>query len=104
MADRDDETLSVLMEYLYHPSQQVRAWVSGALLYWPDAVLQPKLLATLRAKGPTDVLVQAIRGNASEVADISLPFLFSDNALLFHGAIRAVALAVQQKRGIRSEE
>ncbi len=42
MADRDDETLQseLLMEYLYHPSQQVRSvGIRSALLYWPDAVL-----------------------------------------------------------------
>ncbi len=61
--------------------------------------MQPKLLATLRAHGPTDVLIQATKGNTAEVADISLPFLFSDNALLFHGAIRAAGLAEVQQNG-----
>ena len=100
LAVRDDETLAVLMEYLYHPSQRVLGWASSALPYWPDAVVQPRLMETLRANGPTEVMVQGIKGNVSEVAEISLPFLFSSDAVLFQGAIRAASAALAATSGI----
>lgn len=100
LAVRDDETLAVLMEYLYHPSQRVRGWALSALPYWPDAVVQPRLMETLRANGPTDVVVQGMKGNVAELAEISLPFLFSSDAVLFQGAIRAANVAVPATSGI----
>jgi hypothetical protein len=100
MAVRDDETLGVLMEYLYHPSPQVRGWVLSALAYWPDSVVQPRLMETLRANGPSNVVVQGIKGNTAEVAEISLPFLFSSDAVLFQGALTGARCAIAEGSGI----
>ena len=100
MAVRDDETLAVLMEYLFHPSQRVRAWASSALLYWPESVVQLRLPEALRANGPSDVVVYGLKGNVSELAQASLPFLLSEDAVLYHGAIRAANAALAATSGI----
>jgi len=100
LAARDDETLAVLMEYLYHPDKGVRRWAFTALPYWPDSIVQPRLMEASRANGPSDVVVQGIKGYTAEIVEISLPYLFSEDAVLFQGAIRAAHAALTSATGI----
>jgi hypothetical protein len=85
----DDDALSVLLEYLYHPSPRVRAYAANALYYWPDSVVEPRLMETLRANGPSPAVVGRFASHASEFAEAALPWFFSDDPVLFQGAIAA---------------
>jgi hypothetical protein len=90
----DDEALSVVLEYLYHPSARVRAYASDALYYWPDSVVEPRLMATLRANGPAPSAPSWVARHASELLETALPAFFSGDPVLFQGAIAAARNAL----------
>ena len=94
LALRNDEALSVLLEYLYHPSPRVRAYAADALYYWPDSVIEPRLMETLRTNGPSPSVAGRAGSHASEVVEAALPYLFSDDLVLFQGAIAAARNAL----------
>jgi hypothetical protein len=90
----DDEALSVLLEYLYHPSSRVRAYASDALYYWPESVVEPRLMQTLRRNGPAPFLPLWFGRHAAELVDTALPYFVSDDPVLFEGAIAAARSAL----------
>lgn len=95
LALRNDEALKVFLEYLYHPSDLVRRYAGLALYYWPDIEVDKRLLALVRANGPTDVAVQRLaKLHAQELVDSALPYLTSDDAVLRRGAVSASRAAL----------
>ncbi len=94
LADPDDEALSVLLEYLYHPNARVRAYASDALYYWPDSVVEPRLMETLRTKGPAPFVPLWAGARTSELLDAALPYFSSDDPVLFQGAVTAARNAL----------
>jgi hypothetical protein len=100
LAVRDDETLGVMLEYLYHASPRVRAYAMNALYYWPDAVVEPRLLMSLKANGPSSVVVDRLRPHVAEMAQAAIDYLFSDDPILFQGAIRAAGAALDERNTI----
>ena len=103
LALRDDQALSLLEDYLYHASPRVRSYAADALYYWPDSVIEPRLLATLRANGPSAVVVRRLSSHASEVAEAAIPYFFSDDLVLFQGAIAAAGAALSDSAQIDPE-
>lgn len=99
----DDEALSVVLEYLYHPSPRVRAYASDALYYWPDTVVEPRLMETLRAKGPAPSLPTWIGTHASELVEAAIPYFSSDDPVLFEGAIAAARNALSPTTAMSPE-
>jgi hypothetical protein len=49
---RNDETLWTLLGNLYNGTAVVRGYAADALYYWPDSVIIPQLLQSLRSYGP----------------------------------------------------
>ena len=86
LAVRDQDTLSTLLGYLYHPDPAVREYVAYALHYWPESVVTPILLETLREKGPTTEAARYLGPGSPGLLDLSLPWLTSDNKILAAGA------------------
>jgi len=91
---RNDEAFQVLTEYLYHASPRVRAYAADALYFWPDSVAVPRLLETLRANGPAPTVMQRLSSHASEIGLASLDYFYSDDPVLFQGAIAAARVVV----------
>jgi hypothetical protein len=52
LARRDDKTLGVLLDYLYHPSPLVSTYAANALAYWPDSLIEMWLADIQRTRGP----------------------------------------------------
>jgi len=96
LARPDDEALNILLEYLYHASPRVRSYAADALYYWPDAIVEPRLLATLHANGPSPVVAARLKAHVSEVVAASMDYFFSDDPVLFQGAIAAARLALAE--------
>ena len=94
LALRDDQALRLLEDYLYHASPRVRSYAADALYYWPDSVIEPQLLEVLRANGPSAVVVRRLGAHASEVAEAAIPYFFTDDLVLFQGAIAAASVAL----------
>jgi len=92
LARRDDEALVVFLEYLYHPSDLVRRYAALALYYWPDADVDRRLIALVRANGPTDAVAQRLR--TPELFDSALPYLMSDDVVLRRGAVATCQAAL----------
>lgn len=91
----DNEALSVVLEYLYHPSARVRAYASDALYYWPGSVVEPRLMETVRTRGPVQYIpLPWATAHASELLESALPYFFSDDPALFQGALTAARNAL----------
>jgi len=100
LASRDDETLRILLEYVYHASPRVRAYAGNALYYWPDAVIEPRLLEALKTNGPSAVIIQRLAPHIPELADAAVNYLFSDDPVLFQGAIRAAGAVLDARNAL----
>ena len=87
LAVTNDETLSVVLEYLYHPSAAVRTYAARALYYWPDALVSQRLFETMRVNGPAPTVVDRVRPHLAELARPALNYLHSDDPVLVDGAI-----------------
>jgi len=99
----NDEALSVVLEYLYHPSPRVRAYASDALYYWPRSVVEPRLMETLRTNGPAPSVPLWVGPHASELLDAALPYFVSDDPVLFEGAIAAARNALSPTTAMSPE-
>lgn len=99
----NDEALSVVLEYLYHPSPRVRAYASDALYYWPNSVVEPRLMETLRTNGPAPSVPLWVGPHASELLEAALPYFFSDDPVLFQGAITTARNALSPTTNISPE-
>jgi len=81
----DDAHLRLLTDYLYHPSDTVRRCASLGLDYWPAEQIDRRLTELLRARGPSDVLVERTYRSPGAVKSI-LPYLRSTDPVLVRGA------------------
>jgi hypothetical protein len=81
-------TLSVVVEYLYHPDETVRRYASAALDWWSEAEVERRLAEAIRTSGPSDVVMGRYSTRpAPELIDPMLPYLQSDNPVLLRGAL-----------------
>jgi hypothetical protein len=95
----DDESFEILAAYLYHPFQGVRRYAQLALSYWPEDVVQDRLLQLLQSKGPSDEIVYRLayqqpflKAHSSEIIRASLKDMDSDSKVLREGAIRGIGV------------
>ena len=54
------ETLWTLLGNLYNGTSVVRAYAADALYYWPDSVIIPQLLQSLRSYGPVPEAIERL--------------------------------------------
>ena len=88
----DPATLSVVVDYLYHPDQAVRRYASAALDWWPEAEVERRLAEAIRTSGPSDAVMGRYSTRpAPELIDPMLPYLQSDNPVLLRGALLGLA-------------
>jgi hypothetical protein len=81
-------TLSVVVEYLYHPDVMVLRYAAAALDWWPEAEVEHRLAEAIRTRGPSDVMMRRFgRRPAPDLIDPILPYLQSDNPVLLRGAL-----------------
>jgi hypothetical protein len=97
----DVESLLALRPYLYHPDRLVREYAMYGLTYWPPNQVAPKLWEWIRAQGPSDVTVDFFlhlkefsASRAAELAELSIPYLQSNSAVLVYGGLRALSRIV----------
>jgi hypothetical protein len=93
----DAESMRLLSPYLYHPNQLVRRYAGAALTYWPPGEAEAAVKEWLRARGPSDAMINFLaRGRFNALPDfdsilqIVLPYLRSDSPVLVQGAVAAV--------------
>jgi hypothetical protein len=103
LASRDEQALQILIEYCYHASPRVRSYAADAMDYWPDAVAEPHLLEALRSNGPSPVIVQRLKSSTIDLANAAQKYLFSDDPLLFQGAIVAAGIVLGKDSPISPE-
>jgi hypothetical protein len=79
----------------------VREYAMYGLTYWPADQVAPKLWEWIRAQGPSDATVDYFlhlkefsTPHAAELAEISIPYLQSNSAVLVYGALRALSAIV----------
>jgi hypothetical protein len=87
----DAAGLEAALGYLYDSNELVRRYAESALLYWPREEVERRAAGLIRAKGPTDVLVNLAGLRGVELMDAILPYLASDNPVILRGAIRGVS-------------
>ncbi len=81
-------TLSVVVDYLYHPDGTVRRYAAAALDWWSGAEVERRLAEAIRTRGPSDVVMSRYSTRpAPELIDPMLPYLQSDNPVLLRGAL-----------------
>jgi hypothetical protein len=94
LAQRSDETLWILLGDLYNPSSFVRGYAANALYYWPDSVVVPQLLQSLRSYGPVPEAIGRLGSHAPDMIDSALPFLLAGNPVLTQGALAVARSAL----------
>lgn len=87
LAVRDDETLAILFEYLYHPDLAVRRYAAFALAYWRPEEIEGRLFALLQSMGPTDAVEYRFRGRSRELIDSALVHLEPGSPARLAGAL-----------------
>ncbi len=81
-------TLSVVVDYLYHRDETVRRYASAALDWWSEAEVDRRLVAAIRTRGPSDVVMGRYSTRpAPELIDPMLPYLQSEDPVLLRGAL-----------------
>jgi hypothetical protein len=103
LALRDDETLQILVEYCYHASPRVRTYAENAIAYWPESVSEPRVLEALRSNGPSPAIVQELRSHTIDLANAAQKYLFSEDPLLFQGAIMAAGIVLEKDSPVSPE-
>jgi hypothetical protein len=101
LGNPDEETLRILHAYLYHPDRLVREYAMYGLTYWPEKQVAPKLWEWIRAQGPSDATVdfflhlkEFAAPRLNRLAEISIPYLRSDSAVLVYGALHVLSTIV----------
>src|SRR5579863_576527 len=94
----DEQSLSILREYLYHPDRLVREYAMYGLTYWPQEKAAESVWELMRVRGPTDEALRFLgssrefaAAHADEIVGAAIPFLQSDAAVLLRGAVMAVS-------------
>jgi len=87
---------------LYDPDPDTRRLAMNLLNYEPEDVASNRLLALIREKGPSDVIVGFLlrqpafrQAHAVEIAEASVPYLKSDSVIALEGAVAALRGAPQ---------
>jgi hypothetical protein len=100
----DDESLRLLLPYLYHPNQHVRLYAGIALTYWPTIQAEASVKQLLRTTGPSDGMLRYLARGTFEappdfdsILDVVLPYLRSDNPVLVGGAVEAASYLTTSK-------
>jgi len=101
LGNPDEETLLALRPYLYHPDRLVREYAKYGLTYWPADQVGPKIWEWIRAQGPSDATVDFFlhlkdfsAPHAAELAELSIPYLQLNSAVLVYGALRVLSAIV----------
>lgn len=87
----DAAGLSIVSGYLYHPDAHVRRYAAASLGYWDKKEVADQIARLIRAKGPSDVMVRRDISLTPDLLDSMLPYLESENPVLSHGSIFAIA-------------
>ena len=103
LAQRNDETLWILLGDLYNPSPLVRSYAADALYYWPDSVIVPHLLQTVRSYGPAPEAIEHLGSHVLEILDLVLPNLMSASPAFAQGALAAARIALSDSSPIAPE-
>jgi hypothetical protein len=90
----DAASLQIVVKYLYDRNNLVRRYTEAGLAYWPQQEVDTQVVALIRGKGPTDVLVNLLRSPKVDVTESMLPYLASDDPMLLGGAILGVSRAL----------
>jgi hypothetical protein len=101
LAHPDDEALSVVLEYLYHPNVYVRQYASAALSLWPQSVVDSRRAETLRTKGPTPPTGDPMA--TQQAVEAALPWFSSSDPVLFKRAITDARNALDPTATINPE-
>jgi hypothetical protein len=94
----DAASLSIVLEYLYHPDDTVRRYAAGGLTYWPEKEVESRLPELIRTKGPSDAAVNLAAHLPPELMDSMLPYLRSDNPVLLRGSILGITRLLVRER------
>ena len=95
----DEQSLRLLLPYLYHEDTLVREFAASGLRYWPREQVIASVSEIVNARGPSDVTIRlADPDHAKTFVEEALPLLHSDSPVLLNGAITAVyRLAMPEK-------
>jgi hypothetical protein len=101
LGNPDEETLRALRPYLYHPGRLVREYAMYGLTYWPADQVAREIWEWIRAQGPSDATVDFFlhakefsAPRTQQLAEVSIPYLQSNSAVLVYGALRALSATV----------
>jgi hypothetical protein len=98
----DAASLAAVLEYAYHPNENVRRYAAMGLGYWPRKEIEARVAEVMRTKGPSDVLVNLGIPLAPDLIDAMLPYLKSDNPVVLRGAIVGIARLVREGTALPS--
>ena len=94
----DTASLSLLLEYLYHPEPGVRRYAMDNLRYWPEEEANRAIADIVEQRGPTDEASSVLAWkrdlspqDANSLARSSIPYLQSDSPVLLRGAIVTIS-------------
>jgi hypothetical protein len=94
----DGASLSIVLEYVYHPNDTVRRYVAGGLAYWPEKDVESRLAELIRTKGPSDAVVYFAAHLPPDLMDPMLPYLRSDDPVLLRGSILGITRLLARER------
>src|SRR5262245_5252556 len=98
----DGESLSVVLDYLYHPEEIVRRYAANSLGYWSDDEVRDPLKSLVRDKGLSDVVLDRILSASPELAEAMFLHLRSDNLVIVRGAVTAASRVVSNHQQLFS--
>jgi hypothetical protein len=89
----DDQSLRILLPYLYHPDRLVREYAMYGLTYWPAQQVASTLWDWVNAEGPSDAAVRFLMhvpefmaAHARQLGEMSIPYLESNSPGIAQGA------------------
>jgi hypothetical protein len=96
----DAASLSAVLEYVYHPNENIRRYAATSLGYWPEKEIERRIAELIRTKGPSDVIVFLNIPLAPDLIDPMLQYLRSDNPVLLRGSILGISNMVVRERNL----
>jgi hypothetical protein len=100
----DEQSLRLLLPYLYHEDTLVRQLAASALRYWPKEQVTASVSEIVKDRGPSDVTIQlADPDHVKTYVEEALPLLHSDSPVLLDGAITAVYLLALPEKPLVSD-
>jgi hypothetical protein len=99
----DEPSLRLLCRYLYHPDSLVRQFAMYGLGYWPEAQAEGAIMNLMRARGPSDVIMNFLAWSklttvqADSIVESAISHLTSSDPVMLLGAVTALdRLALSQ--------